>query len=252
MLAGTSRTLQRSITRVWEIRTTIVYRWGALFVAAGLAVSVWAQSLTTPDFGKLIQSPTAIERALEYCDNHPNYEVTLANWLMNARPGSEKDREEIRWASAHLFIDTENRQIELGLAHLLIGSPLEDLARDPGVDPVELARATSKYLMGEVSRIREFSRADRSKLDAIKAAINLQLIDAPPRETLFLYTLQHRFRFRAREDTIASTPKSVGRKHLRRIGDRRSLSKPSVGFANRSRTRHSKNRARADVPGIVR
>ena len=150
-----------------------------------LVAGVVAQSQTPASFETLRQ-------ALEYCDGHPAYELTLANWLMSAHPRSRGEREVIRWGSAHLFTDTEDRQIALGLANALIEVPLQDLKSDPRANPIELANATSRYLRGELFRIREYPQAGRAKVNAIRTAISLQLIEAPPRQALFLHTLRQR------------------------------------------------------------
>jgi hypothetical protein len=208
----------------------------AVLVMGGvLASGVWAQPQIPTNFETLLQSPDALRRALEYCDGHPDYEVMLANWLMSAHPRSAGDREVIRWGSAHLFTDTESRQVTLGLANALIEVPLQDLNTDPRANPIQLANATSRYLMGELFRLREYPQSGRAKVDAIKIAINLQLIEAPPRQTLFLHTLQQRLGLRSASSTARKSRRNS------------KTPKSSVGFASRSRAA-SKNRAAADVP----
>ena len=93
------------------------------------------------DFAELIRTPSGIQRTLERCDGHPDFETALANWLETAEPSLPMDRQAVREASLRLLEDTTNRQLVLGLSDGLLRHAMEDIRRDPALDPEEVARA---------------------------------------------------------------------------------------------------------------
>jgi hypothetical protein len=93
------------------------------------------------DFAELIRTPSGIQRTLERCDGHPDFETALANWLETAEPSLPMDRQAVREASLRLLEDTTNRQLVLGLSDGLLRHAMEDIKRDPTLDPEEVARA---------------------------------------------------------------------------------------------------------------
>jgi hypothetical protein len=93
------------------------------------------------DFAELIRTPSGIQRTLERCDGHPDFETALANWLETAEPSLPADRQSVREASLRLLEDTTDRQLVLGLIDGLLRHAIEDIKRDPALDPEEVARA---------------------------------------------------------------------------------------------------------------
>src|ERR1700676_4897868 len=93
------------------------------------------------DFAELIRTPSGIQRTLERFDGHPEFETALANWLETAGPALPMDRQAVREASLRLLEDTTDRQLVLGLIDGLLRHAMEDIKREPALDPEELARA---------------------------------------------------------------------------------------------------------------
>jgi hypothetical protein len=130
----------------------------AVFASGVLVVS--AQTPSNADFADLIRTPASIQRTLEHCDGHPDFETALANWLERAEPSSPAEREAVRKASLRLLEDTTDRQLVLGLSDGLLRHALQDLNRDHAIVPEELARA----LYADVGRA---VRKQRSKVKAV-------------------------------------------------------------------------------------
>jgi hypothetical protein len=110
-----------------------------IFASGTLVIS--AQIQRDVDFPDLIRTPPSIQRTLEHCDGHPDFETALANWLEMAEPSSWGDRQAVRETSLRLLEDTTDRQLVLGLSDGLLRHALEDLKRDPAIVAEELARA---------------------------------------------------------------------------------------------------------------
>src|SRR5882762_3281557 len=110
-----------------------------IFASSALLIS--GQIQRDVDFANLIRTPSSIQRTLERCDGHPDFETALANWLEMAEPTSARDRLAVRETSLRLLEDTTDRQVVLGLSDGLLRHALEDIKRDPGIVPEELARA---------------------------------------------------------------------------------------------------------------
>ena len=110
-----------------------------IFASGTLVIS--AQIQRDVDFPDLIRTPPGIQRTLEHCDGHPDFETALANWLEMAEPSSPGDRQAVRETSLRLLEDTTDRQLVLGLSDGLLRHALEDINRDPAIVAEELARA---------------------------------------------------------------------------------------------------------------
>jgi hypothetical protein len=119
-----------------------------------------AQIQPDTDFADLIRTPSGIQTTLEHCDGHPDFETALANWLERAEPSSPADRRAVREASLRLLEDTTDRQLVLGLSDGLLRHALEDMNRDPSIDPEALARALHADIAKAV-------RKRKSKAEAI-------------------------------------------------------------------------------------
>ena len=110
-----------------------------ILVSGTLATS--AQDQGVVDFADLIRTPVGIQRTLEHCDGHPDFELALANWLETAEPSSPVDRRAVRETSLRLLEDTSDRQIILGLSDGLLRHALEDVKRNEAIVPEKLAHA---------------------------------------------------------------------------------------------------------------
>src|ERR1700680_311765 len=131
----------------------------SILFASGILI-ISAQ--TTADFADLIKIPASLQRTLERCDGHPDFETALANWLETAEPSLPVDRQAVREASLRLLEDTTDRQLVLGLSDGLLRHALEELKRDPSLDPEALARAL-------YTDIAKAVRKRKSKAEAILA-----------------------------------------------------------------------------------
>jgi hypothetical protein len=115
-------------------------------VAVGVMIAGGIPGFSGPiqrdvDFAELIRTPSDIQRTLERCDGHTEFETALANWLETAEPSLPADRKAVREASLRLLDDTTDRQLVLGLSDGLLRHAMEDIRRDPALDPEEVARA---------------------------------------------------------------------------------------------------------------
>jgi hypothetical protein len=120
------------------------------------------------NFAELIRTPSDIQRTLERCDGHPEFETALANWLETAEPSLTADRQAVREASLRLLEDTTDRQLVLGLSDGLLRHAMEDIKRDPALDPEEVARAL-------YADIRKAAAKQKSKATAVLVpALGLQ------------------------------------------------------------------------------
>jgi hypothetical protein len=108
---------------------------------ASLIPRTSAQIRPDADFADLIRTPSGIQRSLEHCDGHPDFETALANWLEMAEPSSPRDRQAVRETSLRLLEDTTDRQLVLALSDGLLRHALEDIKRDQSIVPEALARA---------------------------------------------------------------------------------------------------------------
>ena len=111
-----------------------------VYVCLAVPVLAWAQGQRAVDFASLIRTPAGIQSTLERCDGHPDFETALANWLETAQGRSPGEREAIRQTSLRLLEDTTDRQLVLGLINGLMRHAMEDVKRDPAVNPKQLAR----------------------------------------------------------------------------------------------------------------
>jgi hypothetical protein len=109
----------------------------ATFASGTLIISAKIQR--DVDFPDLIRTSSSIQRTLEHCDGHPDFEMALANWLEMAEPSSPRDRQAVRETSLRLLEDTTDRQLVLGLSDGLLRHALEDIKRDPAIVAEELA-----------------------------------------------------------------------------------------------------------------
>ena len=125
----------------------------AVIFAGGISI-LPAQIQPASDFANLIRTPYGIQRTLEYCDGHPEFETALANWLEVAEPSSPADRQAVRETSLRLLEDTTDRQLVLGLGDGLLRHHLEDVKRDPAIVPKDLARALFASISKAVRRQR--------------------------------------------------------------------------------------------------
>jgi hypothetical protein len=118
------------------------------------------QNAQAIDFAQLIRTPEGIQKTLERCDGHPDFETALTNWLETAEPRSSAERAAIRTTSLRLLEDTTDRQVVLGLIDGLLRHTVIDLTRDPALVPYDVAR--SLYV-----EIYKSVRGQRSKADMI-------------------------------------------------------------------------------------
>jgi hypothetical protein len=124
------------------INRRIVCRYTAtLAIITSGALIISAQIQRDVDFADLIRTPSSIQRTLEHCDGHPDFETALANWLEMAEPSSRWDRQAVRETSLRLLEDTTDRQLVMGLSDGLLRHALEDIKREPAIVAEELARA---------------------------------------------------------------------------------------------------------------
>ena len=112
----------------------------SVIFAAGMFV-ISAQTQRDVRFAELIGTPSGIQRTLEHCDGHPDFETALANWLELAEPSSPQERQAVHETSLRLLEDTTDRQLVLGLSDGLLRHALEDIKRNPAIVAEELARA---------------------------------------------------------------------------------------------------------------
>ena len=140
--------------RIGRLSTSL----SVIFASSMFMIS--AQTTTDADFAGLIRAPASIQRTLENCDGHPEFETALANWLERAEPSSPVDREAVHKASLRLLEDTTDGQLVLSLSDGLLRHALEDMKRDRAIVPEELAHA----LYADVGRA---VRKQRSKAKAI-------------------------------------------------------------------------------------
>ena len=118
-----------------------------------------AQSQRDIQFAELIRTPSGIQRTLEHCDGHPDFETALANWLESAEPSSVEDRQAVRETSLRLLEDTTDRQLVLGLTDGLLRHGLEDLKRNPAL----VAEAHARALYSDIGRA---AKGQKSKVTA--------------------------------------------------------------------------------------
>jgi len=138
------------------------------FIFAGGTPGISGPVQRDVDFAELIRTPSGIQRTLERCDGHPEFETALANWLETAEPSLPADRQSVREASLRLLEDTTDRQLVLGLIDGLLRHAMEDIKRDPALDPEEVARAL-------YAGIRKAAEKQKSKAAAILVpALGLQ------------------------------------------------------------------------------
>jgi hypothetical protein len=132
-----------------------------LYISVIFASGVLVISAQTPsDFADLIRTPASIQRTLEHCDGHPDFETALANWLEMAEPSSPAEREAVRNTSLRLLADTTDGQLVLGLSDGLLRHALEDLNKDRAIVPEELAHV----LYADIGRAL---KKQRSKAKAV-------------------------------------------------------------------------------------
>ena len=112
---------------------------GTLSASATLVISAHIQG--DVDFAGCIRTRSSIQRTLERCDGHPDFETALANWLEMAEPSSPEDRQAVRETALRLLEDTTDGQLVLGLGDGLLRHALEDIKRDPAIVVEALARA---------------------------------------------------------------------------------------------------------------
>jgi hypothetical protein len=103
--------------------------------------AISAQVQADLDFANLIRTPASLQRTLEHCDGHPEFETALVNWLETAEPSSPSDRQAVRQASLRLLEDTGDGQLVLGLGDGLLRHALGDMKRDQTLVPEKLAHA---------------------------------------------------------------------------------------------------------------
>jgi hypothetical protein len=129
-------------------------------ILASSNIIISAQTATDTNFADLIREPASIQRTLEHCDGHPEFETALANWLERAEPSSPAGREAVHKASLRLLEDTTDGQLVLSLSDGLLRHALVDLNRDRAIVPEDLAHA----LYADIGRA---VRKQRSKAKAI-------------------------------------------------------------------------------------
>ena len=110
-----------------------------IFAGSTLVLSAHIQG--DVDFADSIRTRTSIQRTLERCDGHPEFETALANWLERAEPSAPEERQAIRETALRLLEDTTDGQVVLGLGDGLLRHALEDIKRDPALVVETLARA---------------------------------------------------------------------------------------------------------------
>ena len=136
-----------------------VYFCLAVLIVGGLP-AVAGKAPQGTDFTQLVQSPAAIQKTLERCDGHPDFEMALANWLETTQPGTATERAAVRETSLRLLEDTTDRQIVLGLLDGLLRHAIEDLQINPAIVPSDSARTLFKD-------IRKYVKNQRSKANMI-------------------------------------------------------------------------------------
>jgi hypothetical protein len=124
---------------------------GALLISAHIPGDV--------DFADCIRTRSGIQRALERCDGHPDFETALANWLERAEPSSAEDRQAVRETTLRLLEDTTDGQLVLGLGDGLLRHSLEDIKRDPAIAVEALARVLYLDIGKAIKRQRSKARA---------------------------------------------------------------------------------------------
>ncbi len=129
-------------------------------ILASILPILAAQSTRPINFGDLISTPARIQKTLERCDGHPDFETALANWLETAQPQTPAERVAIHATSLRLLEDTTDRQLIFGLIDGLLRHAMEDLTRDPAIVPAELAHTL-------YNEIRKSVRNQRSKTQVI-------------------------------------------------------------------------------------
>jgi hypothetical protein len=100
-----------------------------------------AQDEGWSDFATLLRTPGGMQRALEHCDGHPDFETDFASWLETAQLDSAEERRAVRRASLQLLEDTTDRQVALALIDGLLRHALEDVKSGQAVIPQRLARS---------------------------------------------------------------------------------------------------------------
>jgi hypothetical protein len=134
---------------------------GALLAGDILLIAAHIQG--DVDFADCIRTRSSIQKTLERCDGHPDFETALANWLERAEPSLAEDRQAVRETTLRLLEDTTDSQLVLGLGDGLLRHALEDIKRDPAIVVETLARAL-------YSDIGKAIRKQKSKATAILVA----------------------------------------------------------------------------------
>ena len=75
------------LVRVEKIETVLAGLRIAIILATISSVC-FAQGRGWENFPEIIKTPAGIQRALEHCDGHPDFETAFASWLEAAQPES--------------------------------------------------------------------------------------------------------------------------------------------------------------------
>jgi hypothetical protein len=100
----------------------------------------WGQIAPGVDFAAMIRTPAGIQKSLDRCDGHLDFEKALANWLERAEPASPTEQRAVRETTIRLLEDTTDQQVALALSDGLLRHALQDLKREPSIVPKDLAR----------------------------------------------------------------------------------------------------------------
>jgi hypothetical protein len=180
-----------------------------------------AQTTADADFAGLIREPASMQRTLEHCDGHPEFETALANWLERAEPSSPAGREAVHKASLRLLEDTTDGQLVLSLGDGLLRHALEDMKRDPAIVPEELAHALYADIGRAIKKRRFKAQAipvpayglaedgtvtDERQASFLEAFLNL----AEPRVAHFVVPSQRRLGDSARAGREQAERKNAG------------------------------------------
>ena len=100
-----------------------------------------AQDESWGEFAGLLRAPGGMQRALEHCDGHPDFETGFASWLETAQPDSAADQRALRRTSLQLLEDTTDPQIVLALIDGLLRHALEEVRDERAAAPERFARS---------------------------------------------------------------------------------------------------------------
>jgi hypothetical protein len=136
---------------LWDNSISLMFACGVLGISAQVPPGA--------NFADLISTSAGIQRTLEHCDGHPDFETALANWLERAEPSSPVEREAVRNASLRLLEDTTDGQLVLSLSDGLLRHALKDLDRDHAIVPEDFAHTLYADIGRAVKRQRSKAKA---------------------------------------------------------------------------------------------